>query len=797
MKRRTRSPGRVEALLAVGGHNARKPTATVAPAAVRLRKPDGFTLRQVAWRSLAGDLLSRGGHTHRGSVDRADQYGRTKREVYEATLSGDLSWFDRVAKEGWSRETRRGLFLSTRAYVPKDSQEGQPTKFRAIDAPSEAARLLSQYILDQIRPEAEKHLADNLFAYREMGDVAGGLQLPEGVTIQDVFALRVQRALRTHPFALLVDLEDAFGNLPHGAIHEALREVGLNRRDRQQVLDLVSIHAREPNGAITRSPGKGISQGSPLSPLVFNLTFGYLLRRVTAGSPWCSFSYGDDLVMLAKDHEGAVAAFAIFKDEATKLGFRVRGFVTTGPVGDIPADKGTRIYDTRAEAVPLIKTFLVSTTRIALTRKHTGALVERLKARGIQSITGARRASTYKSASKSFLRACLGGDDEDLNSNHGPLRSMGGGETPSSSLTAFGPGQSTPQGGGDLVSIPVVRNASFPPCGEDDTGTRSPLSPVGHVPERSPVVAVSPLVAHPAEVGTTADVGLTATAPGDRPGFHATGKVRDGGVSNATVVGAENPVTGEEGTGASHRPTTGDAPVPRSVRQLASEDIDALRAGRCLKVGDRYRGEVLDLTFLRELDGPLRGEAFRQCLRVGSFRGVTRLMVPPGASWIAEYELAGRPHVEGWRLCRREYDQGALRLTLRRVAPKVGTTRRRRRPPAADLVIEHVRPDRDARDTYRIGYLRDGVRGVACATVRGVLLTATTLLAAARVLATTAPTTVALPAIRGWPGLLLDGPNGARRATHPALHDAMKVLRRWRWEAVDGWLVGTRAGTPN
>lgn len=801
MKRRPQSAGQLEALFAAVGLGPKKPTEKVVLGRLRLKKPDGFTLRQVAWKSLTGDPLSRGGHAHRGSVDHPDQNGRTKRDVYEATLASDRSWFDRVAKEGWSRETRRGLLLATRTYLLK---EGQSVKSRAIDVPSEAARILSQYVLDQIEPEAEKHLADTVIGFRNIGDVSHGLELPKGATIQDVFALRVQRELKNWPFVVLVDLEDAFGNLPHGAIHEALKEIGLNRRDRQRVLDLVSIRAREPNGTITRSPGKGISQGNPLSPLVFNMTFGYLLRKVTAGNPWWSFSYGDDLVLLARDHEGAVAAFTKFNTEATKLRFKVRELVTTDTAEGTPACKGTRIYDTRVQAVPLIKTFLVNTTGIALTRKHARMLVEALRAKGIQNITGARRASTYKSVSKRFLRSLLGRDDEDL-PDPGPLRSTVGEETPSSSLTAFGSGRSTPQGGRDPVSNPVVREASSTPSGMDDTGIRSPLS-CRSSPERSPLVAVSPLGAHPSEVGSITDLGRTATAPGESLGFHAHGKVPEGGVPNATVVGAENPVTGEEGTGASHRPTTGDAPVPRSVSQLAPEDIDALRAGRRLKVGDHYRGKVLDLAFLGELDVRLRGEAFRQCLRVGSFGGVTRLMVPPGASWIAEFELAGRPHVEGWRLCHRVYDRGMLHLTFRRVVPELVTTERRRPPPAADLVVERVRAAKDTRDTYRIVYRRNGVRGVTSETVMGVLRPATALLAVAKLVVAMAPTTVVLPATSGWPGHLVDDRKDAKRshgdkpttrAAHVALFDAIKMLRGWQWTSDrrrGGWLVGVRTG---
>lgn len=110
-------------------------------------------------------------------------------------------------------------------------------------------------------------------------------------------------------------------------------------------------------------------------------------------------------------------------------------------------------------------------------------------------------------------------------------------------------------------------------------------------------------------------------------------------------------------------------------------------------------------------------------------------------------------------------------------------------------MIDSVGVSRSAAHTYSVNYRLNGTRGQATEVVPGVFLTATTLLAAAKVVASTAPATVALPATRGWPGLLLDGPNEAKRATHPVLYEAVKVLRRWRWMLVGQWLVGTRTGT--
>jgi hypothetical protein len=61
----------------------------------------------------------------------------------------------------------------------------------------------------------ERCLANSVIGFRSPGDVDGGIKLARGTTIQDLFAMRVQRELRDRPYAVVVDLPDAFGNLPH------------------------------------------------------------------------------------------------------------------------------------------------------------------------------------------------------------------------------------------------------------------------------------------------------------------------------------------------------------------------------------------------------------------------------------------------------------------------------------------------------------------------------------------------------------------------------------------------------
>lgn len=782
----------------------------------RIGKPDALGLRHIVSMALTGDPLSRGRHTHDGAVDALDQYGMTKRAVYELVTKGDTQWFEQTIALLWSPKTRRKHTLATRTKSPK---EGQPGKFRSIDAPAERARAMSWHVLDEITPRAKKHLGDNLIAYRQIEDVSRGLGLPDRVTIQDIFALKVQPHLRAKPFVVRVDLEDAFGNLPHGAIHEALKEIGLDRWSRNLVLDLVSIHARESNGKVTTSPGKGISLGNPLSPLVFNLTFGLLLRKVTAGSPWVAFAYGDDLVLLAASYEGAVTAFAKFREEAEKLKFKVRPLVVEKT--DV---KGTRIINTHVEPVELIKIFAVSPTGIALTDRHREKLVEVLKAKGVRSTTGARRVSTLKSVCKAFLRQLVG----EATGTPRPVRgSSSTGEgvvlplpdrdpdrgSPSTARDPEGSPSTDPAGPSQVLTGTSGNNnrleghrpgpaAPPSPSGAGGTtlasagvtGTDSPLIGPPAAEEGSPYVASVPMSSSSGSGASSACVDVTATAPRlAREAVH-NARVSIGGVHASDDI--LRPVTGAMRETAAPRRPTEAAAVSSSVTGLNPDHIKTLRDGRRLKVGDTYEGKKLDLTFLGDLDTHRRGEAFRQCLRVGSHHGVTLVVVPPGASWLAEFNLAGRPTIAGWKLCQRTYDAGWLHLKLRRVKPEA-VMPPAAPPPDAELVIERVWPDCSTPTTYHVVHRHGEDREHTTRTEAGTLVNATALLVVAKLIAEKAPATVVLPATRGWSALLVTGTakgGAAKGPRHVALHDAIKILSGWGWRMSEsvGWVLGNR-----
>ncbi|KAG8240308.1 hypothetical protein J437_LFUL018723 [Ladona fulva] len=110
-------------------------------------------------------------------------------------------------------------------------------------------------------------------------------------------------------------LEDAFGSIPHSHIFRVLREMGLP----SQMLRIVSQLYTGNTTVIRAGDGytepitvlRGVRQGCPLSPFLFNMALepllqSVLVKKVVAGyrlgpSNICVLAYADDLVLVARD----------------------------------------------------------------------------------------------------------------------------------------------------------------------------------------------------------------------------------------------------------------------------------------------------------------------------------------------------------------------------------------------------------------------------------------------------------------------------------------------------------------
>ncbi|KAG8235789.1 hypothetical protein J437_LFUL016121 [Ladona fulva] len=111
-----------------------------------------------------------------------------------------------------------------------------------------------------------------------------------------------------------LDLADAFGSVPHAHIVRTLLEMAMPN----SLVRLISNLYEEIETRIEASGGttepikltKGVRQGDPLSPLLFNLAIEPMLRAALArqatagykigGTTLCALAYADDVVLIAR-----------------------------------------------------------------------------------------------------------------------------------------------------------------------------------------------------------------------------------------------------------------------------------------------------------------------------------------------------------------------------------------------------------------------------------------------------------------------------------------------------------------
>ena len=133
----------------------------------------------------------------------------------------------------------------------------------------------------------------------------------------------------------MTDLEKAFDTIPHAAIGKALKRKGIPSHIADYVSDMFrgcSTKIRADGGVVEIGLQRGVKQGDPLSPLIFNLCIEPLLVRLQAetrgiliedDSEVSVLGFADDIVLLAKDTVSAKKQFKLTFDYLETLGMKL------------------------------------------------------------------------------------------------------------------------------------------------------------------------------------------------------------------------------------------------------------------------------------------------------------------------------------------------------------------------------------------------------------------------------------------------------------------------------------------
>lgn len=129
--------------------------------------------------------------------------------------------------------------------------------------------------------------------------------------LKDILKKAVDR--RSSQYIAFLDFRKAFDSVNHSALYKVMRGVGLPA----SLVDYVrKVYNRSELfvGHRNTKQGKGVLQGDPLSPCLFNLMIDYILSKLNpdiginyAGTSISALAYADDLILMASSRQGLEA----------------------------------------------------------------------------------------------------------------------------------------------------------------------------------------------------------------------------------------------------------------------------------------------------------------------------------------------------------------------------------------------------------------------------------------------------------------------------------------------------------
>jgi len=225
---------------------------------------------------------------------------------------------------------------------------------------------------------------------------------------------------------------------------------------------------------------------------------------------------------------------------------------------------------------------------------------------------------------------------------------------------------------------------------------------------------------------------------------------------------------------------------PVSVSVLVEDDdIKILVEGRRLKVGNRYRGCLLDLRNLPDKVPVWRiPHAIRQLTRVSSVNGRAEVLIHPGDAWTVDDKYF--PDLKRVRI--RNNPLGQV-LTLRRETTnhnKIPSEKTKKKLPDVDIVVLSAHRWSDDARSWTVKILENGEVRSLNVMVTSMNPAIAKLEAMAEILNGHSFKTLAIPAGGFIETILCNG----IKSKQVSISGANRSLRQWKWRRVGVCLIG-------
>lgn len=217
--------------------------------------------------------------------------------------------------------------------VPESWVHGRTVLLPKVDAPRTASDYRPLTIAPILTRTFHRVLSQRLATHAPLPLGQKGFRREEGCAANLLLVRRALEAAKSTPrslYMVFIDFKKAFDSVGHPAIVNATRRWGLGERFANYIGNVYAKASTDLDENTRVEIGRGVMQGDPLSPLLFNLTLDQALSALPqnvgvelGGRAHGYLAFADDVVLLASTRIGLEASLRAMTSAAAALGLEV------------------------------------------------------------------------------------------------------------------------------------------------------------------------------------------------------------------------------------------------------------------------------------------------------------------------------------------------------------------------------------------------------------------------------------------------------------------------------------------